>query len=276
MASHKPKMASAVFEVYKTRVTPDYARELLHLYNTANRGIRRGGLKRLIDEMKAGRWKFNGSPIRFAKDGTMLDGQHTLLACAESGVIIECVFMKGLDRDVFDTIDVGTKRTCGDTLYVAGEKNPSILAAALGWVHRYMTNSVPANEVISSTKIEEVLLQHAGIRESLQLVGGLKVKIMPLSILVALHYLFARKDALLAEAFIDAVISGANLAPGDPVYMLRERLLSNMISNRKVRAAYLMALAIKAWNAMRKSKPIKQLSWRGAGEDAPEVFPIIE
>ncbi len=269
-------MASATFEVYKTRVTPEYARELLHQFNTANRNIRPPALRRLIDEMKTGRWKFNGNPIRFAKDGTMLDGQHTLLACAESGVTIEVVFMLGLDRDCFDTIDVGTKRTCGDTLFVKGEKNPVILAAALGWVHRYMTGTVPALESVSSTKIEEVLKQHTGIRESVQLVGSTKVKIMPMSVLVALHYLFARKDSVLAEVFIDSVITGANLGPGDPIYMLRERLLNNMLSNRKVRPAYLMALSIKSWNAMRKSKPIKQLSWRGAGEDSPEAFPVIE
>lgn len=57
----------------KTIITPKKARELLKL-NTRNRKLSKALVSKYAGDMRAGRWPYNGDPIRVSKDGVLLDG----------------------------------------------------------------------------------------------------------------------------------------------------------------------------------------------------------
>ncbi len=267
------------FDMVRTRITPEYARELL-LKNTCNRNLSWNAIKRHIVEMKAGRWKFNGDTVRISSANVLLDGQHKLHACAESGVTIECILVKGLAPDVFDTIDTGRKRSGGDIFGIRGEKHATLLASVLSVVHHYqVTKYSTHNPGYPATLLEEVLDKNPTIRRSVAMIGNAtkKTRFIPGSVLASLHYLFSQLDGILADAFVDALVTGTNLDKTDPIFLLRERLINNQISKGKLPPYYIMALTIKTWNAVRKGKSLKVLVWKGgSANEAPEPFPIIE
>lgn len=103
----------------KTTITPKKAKELLEK-NTSNRALNKRHVEFLSKEMKDGKFVFNGNSIVVAKDGTLLDGQHRLHACINSGVSFETVLVSGVKNDAFKTIDTGKTRNASDVLSSLG------------------------------------------------------------------------------------------------------------------------------------------------------------
>jgi len=253
-------------------ITPEIAAKMLE-QNTMNRPLSKPHVANLKREMLAGRWKFNGDTI--ATNGTALvDGQHRLQACVESGVAFETLVVEGIPQGVFDTKDVGKRRSKADTLAVKGEKNTRALAATLVFVDEYITGTVIKRRNYTNMEVEALLEKYPGIQESVAL-GKHYNKRFPLSptMIGGCHYLFSRKDEELAELFFDALVKGLDLQDDDPVYLLRERINLNAFSKAKLPPRDIFALMIKAWNATREGKKLKLLRWSaGAGEP----FPLIK
>lgn len=100
-------------------ITPEMALDML-CRNSSNRKVRNDRVKYYADQMRSGNWHLTGQGITFAKDGTLLDGQHRLHA------IVECEIPQTMlvvyDADKVATYDCGLKRTVVDQLQLAGEK----------------------------------------------------------------------------------------------------------------------------------------------------------
>jgi hypothetical protein len=253
-------------------ITPEVARRMLDL-NTNNRPLRKSHVEHLSREMKLGRWKVNGDTICL-NGSRLIDGQHRLAACVESGCSFETLVVSGVDSDVFDTKDVGKKRTASDTLSVRGEINTALLAATLALVERYMTGRILSKLSFTNIEVEQALNKYPGVRESVYRSKN-RTRLAPGSVVAACHYLFSQIDAEQADQFMGDIIGGHNLSPHDSVYMLRERLMNNAISKAKLKPEYIMALFIKTWNARRTGKMLRQLIYRTEGK-TPEQFPIAQ
>jgi hypothetical protein len=266
-------MNPKLFDSAREKITPEHARQLL-LLNKRNRPMDFHHVRVLAREMQAGHWKFNGDSIRISTANNILDGQHRLHAIITSGVTIECLIVRGLPDDAFDTIDVGKKRTGGDIFFIKGEKDCNVLAAALQLVHGYYDNRLTPRKTYPITVLEEALILHPAIRNSVTFAKEKKAKLLPQSACSALHYLFSEKDKLLADIFIESLATGTGLRLEDTIWLLRERLIKNLSDRAKLPTHYIMALAIKTWNAERKGRKMRGLSWRG-GEDSPEACPEI-
>lgn len=259
-------------QTYWKTITPSLASEWLRT-NSRNRPVKDHHVRYLAGEMTAGRWQENGETIK--KNGDkLLDGQHRLLACVRAGVPFRSLVVEGLNDSVFMSIDGGVGRSGSDTLSVMGEKNTKRLAAALSIVESYFTGTMgPKRKKFSNLQIEDLLLKHPGIRASvnLQLVSS---KLAPPATMAAFHYLFSQKDKAMADEFIEKVLKGHNMTPGDPACAMRERLIRNSLDKAKLEPDYIAALLIKAWNATRGGQQIKSLSFRDRGEQR-EAFPLI-
>lgn len=266
-------MNPKTFDTARVKIDPEYARQLL-LLNRNNRPMNFDHVRMLAREMAAGHWKFNGDSIKISKGDRLMDGQHRLHAIIQSGVTIECLIVRGLEDDIFDTIDVGRKRTGGDIFAIKGERNTNVLSAALNLVTNYEECRMTPRKTYPITVLEITLGEHPAIRNSVDLSTKKKAKLLPQSASAALHYLFSRKDPLMADLFLESIVTGTGLKTTDSVYLLRERLISNLSAKAKLPTHYMMALAIKTWNAERKNRQLRGLSWRG-GEDSPEAFPEI-
>lgn len=64
----------------RVTITPEKAKTLL-VMNTKNRKLSRKLVQKYASDMAAGRWPYNGDPIRVSVSNVLLDGQHRLEAC---------------------------------------------------------------------------------------------------------------------------------------------------------------------------------------------------
>jgi len=253
-------------------ITPEIASKMLEA-NSSNRPLNEANVAALVKEMKGGRWKINGDMIRFSDSNIIIDGQHRLHAVVRSGITMQSWVMDGLPSDVFDTIDVGKRRSAGDTLGCRGEKNACRMAAALIMIDKYMTGRLEKSVQYSNTEVEGLLAKYPDVRESLKITLNGKGLLLP-SVFDSCHYLFSKKDPVMTEVFIERIFKGVGLHEGDPWYVLRERLLTNSIANAKLSKAFTMALCIKAWNAARQGKRITKLQLNLV-DGKMGVFPIV-
>lgn len=261
-------------EAIAVTITPELATAMLE-NNPRNRPLKRLHVAFLCEEMRNGRWKFNGDTIRIATDGSLIDGQHRLEAVRQTGVSIKTLLVNGLDPDVFDTIDGNAKRSAGDTLSVAGEKNGRTLAAALVVADDLLTGKTDFVRTIkvSNAEILNMLERHPDIRKSINW-GNALCRLSPASVTVALHYIFSLKNQEKADEFFHLVATGENLEIHNPAYLLRQRLIDNATAKGKLTRRYTSALFVKAWNSWRAGAKLKYLRFREVGDTA-ETFPIV-
>jgi hypothetical protein len=255
-------------------ITPELAAELL-TNNPGNRLVADGVVAKYRRDMSAGRWLLNGQTIKIGKTGRLLDGQHRLHACVQSSASFPAIVVRGVDEDVFDTFDLGGRRSYANVLQERGEKNTAALAASLRWVWTFEEGKIFDRVTVpTNSELDATLAKHEGIIGSLRYANQIKHVIAP-GLGIALHYLWSQKSPEEANEFMDRIADGQSLTKGMPAYHLRERLISDK-NARKVRMAESerFVLAIKAWNAFRQKKRVVQLSWRGKGP-AREALPEI-
>jgi hypothetical protein len=274
--NRRDKMNEDIFKsitITKSVITATDAATMLES-NTKNRPMRARHVVKLTNEMRSGYWKFNGDTIRISKEGIMLDGQHRLTACVKSGITFGAIIVSGLDADVFDTIDAGAKRMPSDALALKGEANSVALASSLVVMHHYLTGATASKSALTTPQTDEVLKAHPEIRKSVSLISNYAYrKFMPISVLAAYHYLFAKINEGQADAFMADLLTGANLDPLDPVLALRAKMIKNAMSTTKISKENISAVLVKAWNARRSGRFVKKLRW---ALDGSENFPKIK
>lgn len=251
-------------------ISPVIAKRMLE-GNIHNRPLNQRHVEFLSREMSTGSWKFNGESIKLNGD-KLIDGQHRLQACVQSGHPFKTIVVSGLDSETFDTIDCGRNRNGSDTLALLGEKNTNVLASAVsflinmdkGYINRHRSR-------IPNSAIKSKLEHNPEIRRSVRLVSSSnKSCLMSASVLAALHFLFSKADTELADAFVSGVINGDGLDDDSPVFKLREKLIASKMRRLKFPRDYWPAMAIKAWNLFFMGKTVKYLRYLDT-----EKFPKI-
>lgn len=253
-------------------ITPTLAAIMLK-FNTGNRPVKQNNLERIIAEMKAGRFVFNGDAIRFSSDQRLIDGQHRLMACVETGLTFTSVVIEGIDQKAFSTIDSGRKREAGDVLAISGFSNSKVMAAAIRLVV-FINSGNKTIQSISMTGAEVLELSKTmlpGIVESTHYAAGKKNTPLTRSSIAALHYLFSQKDPVKAATFFEKLRTGENLSGRHPILLLRNALEYGHKSKRSLAIESEIALTIKAWNHFRRGNEIKSLRYRD-----DEAFPRID
>lgn len=100
-------------------VTPYIASEWLSR-NGVNRKINDQNVQKYIIDMKNGRWNIGESAIVFDKDGTLINGQHRLIACVRSGVSFRSIVRLNAERKEIAAMDSGGTRKESDSLWMSG------------------------------------------------------------------------------------------------------------------------------------------------------------
>lgn len=253
-------------------ITPEMANDWL-LRNPINRPLNLGWIDDLRREMDLGRWKLNGQTICITDKDEILDGQHRLTACVLSDSSFMSFVIFGLPREVFDTIDVGRKRTPAEALRMLGHKNTIKLASALATIERINTGKARKNVHYGIIDIEELVNKYPGVDQSVHLCMGCSL-VAP-SLMSAMHYLFSQKDPDAADEFFAQLSEGYGLGRGDPVCLLRDKMLNNKTARAKLPRGIVTAFIIKAWNARRAGRKMKTLRFQDHGKGS-EVFPEIK
>lgn len=255
-------------------ITPETAAAMLTT-NAMNRPISRAHVERLSGAMQRGEWELNGATIKVASTGRLLDGQHRLTACVESGRPFKTLVVRGLPESAFGTIDqVARSRKISDVLAIETGANMKNVVAALMVLYQMrtlgeVTVSVgKACDGFSVSVAREMLLKHPGIIESVSVSNS--IPMFRNAQCAALHYLFGIVDGDLAGEFAEVLRSGSTKLRR-PFNMFREGLIRLRATSAVPSRRDASARAIKAFNAERIGKSVSILTWR-----ANEEFPLID
>lgn len=279
-------------------VTPADAQGWLE-ENVLNRNISWETVGNLSDQIKANDWQLDGNAIKFGiatpefieeltnkvgehdikvGDNVLLDGQHRLLAIIDAGIPVPTYVIHGLDPKAQMVMDTGRRRSLGDQLKLRGEKNTQQLAAtitrviltrigekALRTPARYRPSTAQALRFLD----KEPTIRQAVIegRRTATKLGGTS-----LAVLATCFYLFNDIDTAGCDEFFERLRDGEGLPSGDPILMLRNRLIANNRNRGETPPYIVQAWVIKAWNSFRKDLPMSQVSFRAIGQN-PEAFP---
>ena len=274
---NEQKTLAPGIEAEVVTITPARAAELLQS-NTHNRNVSNTNLLKIKTALTRGEWRFNGEAIKVATDGTILDGQHRLIACADTGIPFVSLVITGLPHETQATMDTGKTRELKDVLALRGHKKVNALAATAKAVIRAeqysvkvalkpssvypVTTAQGVKRVESDPAIKEAALEGVKFGKI-----GLPGKIASLFI-----YRFTKIDADDA-VFFERLLSGAGLAEDDPIFQLRETLRASRDNFKGERnPAHIGALVIKAWNKYRAGEQCSTLRFRVGGSN-PERYP---
>lgn len=239
-------------------ITPDVAERYLGK-NTHNRPIRHRTVSTYAADMTAGHWRWNGEGIKFAVDGTLLDGQHRLLAIVESGCTVTMPVFRGLPQETQETIDGGIKRKFSDVLALRGESSAIALAAVVRGVRRWedgARRSIVGGggaRPYSNAELLQTLHDHPELRDVAKHATHDAARCdLPGSVVGLCRWLFDDIDPVDADYFFARLTDGADHQNGEPIYVLRRTLSGTREVRGERNNDFLIAVTIKAWNVYRE------------------------
>lgn len=260
-------------------ISPKQARAYLEA-NVHNRNLREGRVQALAGAIHRGEWRETGDPIKFNGDGSLIDGQHRLAAIAKAGRRVTVWVARGVEEQVQEVVDTGSKRTLGDMLKLRGYENWNNLASATRSLWLYKKHGFPvtdggwapptAQELLRLVELEKQLPEFVVKMNALSRRDpALR---LPHGATTAMWMVFSKKASPEdADAFFDQL-----LAPTDgALVVLRKRLLQANAPHSRMPAKLKVALLVKAWNAWLRGERPRQLSWRAGGKQK-EDFPKVE
>jgi len=252
-------------------ITPEMAALLLKK-NPDNRNLSKKRISEIRADLERGRYVLNGEPIIVSREGLLNDGQHRLIACIESGVTFRSLVVFGVARSSRLTLDQGGARTVADYLDMGGATdNTKVTATVARMLWQYAKHGslkrgggdrgtgsrgwpTKAEIMIVADQCErEIQRGILAVQTSSKLIGSY-------SFVVFCHIVLSRADESAGPIFIERLLDGANLKAESPIFLLRERF----INDPKMRQPERFEAVVRAWNAMRKGKPLTKLMIMGS------------
>ena len=248
--------------------TPQKAKTIL-AKGGPNRRVSENTVNRYATAMADGRWSMNGETIKISRAGKLLDGQHRLQAVILSGKKVEILTVRGLMPKTQATVDDGFKRNLAHVLDIAGEKHSTTLSFSLSLLRRWDNDTL--NQVRSRSgrgprrdECVDMLQKYPGIRDYVghKFTTASKRTIGSAGLFAVCWYICSQNNKDLADFFFEQLATGVGLGASDPVYLLRERLLTSKLTKdprHKLDTLQKLTLISYAWNASVEKRPLKQL-----------------
>jgi hypothetical protein len=262
-------------------VTPEMADEWL-AFNTNNRNVRQVHVNKLAETLV----DYHPSTISRACDGTVLDGQHRLLAIRQREKGAWMLVIEGVPSEMQNMIDTGKTRTSGDVLGLNGYSNRNALASTartcMLWERdpslTSFTGQMMPVEVLVYVQQHPELFHHVeqATRLSARSLGmkqptGSRLAVCRIAIERAFGEAFA-------DAFLRSLVLGVDISEDSVIFKTRSRLMS--ISSGKDHAIGLnpfknarmaMWMVLRCAVAHRNGESMKKIVYRS--DDAP--MPIL-
>jgi hypothetical protein len=244
-------------------VTPEMAKQFL-LINSRNRPVMASRVAEFESQLLRGELQLTHQGIAISETNVLLDGQHRLIAIANTGISAEMLVSTGLPDTVFTVLDTGARRKPSDVLSMDGAKNTTATASGIKLYILFTeapglvwTGNTPTR-LVSTTRIEK---EYKSDKETWEWAGSSAASCAankicspgPITCLLYLahqHYGYARKYL---EAFTMQIKIGDNLFPGDPILAYRNKMISAPRSSPQSR----LADYIKLFNAYSTGQQLK-------------------
>lgn len=262
-------------------ISPDTAMRLLS-NNKHNRPINEVNLNGIIHDMKRDNFHLTGESIKVSKSGMLLDGQHRLMAITKTGKTAKMFVMRGLDDEAFKYIDTGRTRKASDVLGIEGVANPARISAIVKFIINFKNGAYSnmaqnklrnrgSKSIITNADVSKFVAQNSdSINESIPYGFCKENKLLSGALLASLHYIFKGINAEDAEKFCWGLASGESISKSSPIYLLRNKLLQDIRSTRKMGRLERIGVICKAWNAYRKKQVLQVLRWDSIKEPFPK------
>lgn len=257
-------------------LTPELAEKLL-ASNPNNRKLSRTTVDKMKRDIEAGNWELNGETIIVSEDGSLNDGQHRCTSVVETGRVIKTAFWFGATRASRMTVDTGAVRTVGNFLEMRGVQNSKTVAACCNWlIQLERTGSISPAPDRTPTKQEQLewWQSNRNIEDSVSFVANGSDKVGGRSLLAVAHFTFQQIDPVAADYFIQRLIKGDGLMANDPIWKLREQLISKYVQMRdgkrggRLTPAEKFSAIVQAWNAKRTGRRTVRITFKG---DIPKI-----
>lgn len=237
------------------------------LQNKTNRRLSEKLVVHFVNQMRQGNWELTGDSIKFAIDGTLLDGQHRLNAIVKYDKPVESIIVEGLKKEVFSVLDTGKVRSAADIISASGYRNSTNLAAisraillykagrysqTAGDKHFKVTNKMCLEFVEKTKELEE-------IASYCQNHIYQNFRFAPLSIIGMLYFIFSRKNQTKCDDFFAKYSNGIDLGETNPIRHLREKLMKDSVNKSRLNATDKAALIVYTWNNFMQNKKVTQL-----------------
>lgn len=238
---------------YRVKVTPEAAEEWL-TRNAKNRTVRPKKVAQYVADMLAGRWMFTGDPIQFDTDRRLINGQHRLQAVIEAGVPQEFLVITDLPAEAQLYMDQGSKRTPGDQMRLSFpdlRDSNHVAAVASTLIKLEQGDFLSRDRLVSAPDVVEWSRPRlASLAVATQRMRRVRhaVRVSP-ALCGAVAWLSARNYPNQADRFWDTLTTGEDLAAGDPILALRNKLLHRVSTGARWTAGEELYYMIRAWNA---------------------------
>lgn len=244
-------------------VTPEIAADMMRHLPDTQRKTSASFVRSYAEELKSGQWRAHAQPIQIATDGTVIDGQHRLLAIIESGVPMECVIAEGVDPAAFAFIDIGRRRvaaqfiegpnshmvTLAAQLLIAYEKTGGTLTNAHHMVRRLDIEST-LGYVVDHPEIVELAALSRAVYVGSRIHAGTHLALLA-------RLAVGRYENRISE-WCNALIGGDSLGAGDPRLALRNRWMREYrVLNGQGFLTKRWFMLVRTWNAFVNDESLK-------------------
>lgn len=252
-------------------ITPEEASGLLSRF-FANGKVDQRLLTAYARDMAEGRWSLNGAPLVLSDNERVLDGRIRLLACVQAQASFNTLIVEGIQASAYESIDAVRKRTLADVLSIRHERHGRSLAAGLRIISSYLMGAAPgAGRTTSPTVLLSLLEEHPEIRDSI-MPAMAAMPLLPHGCGIALHHLMSRVDPAKADRFLALIGEPVGSEDIRPVLHLRQVLTEMRGRGGSRKQSYVLAIAIKAWNAFRAGAELKLLRYAPEREAFPKIL----
>jgi hypothetical protein len=253
-------------------IGPEDASFILDNHNKRNRRSEKKTVDEYARAMTNDEWHFIGDPVRFDKDGNLLDGQQRLAAVAQSGCPQTFVVIRNLERDDQRYMDGGRKRTAIDQLRIEGLTNAAVIAGIASLFMHWQADDLPWFNIKFSTfeVVEWVESNLDSVEAAAKHADSCyRATRASKSIMGAAYLVFsAAADVDTATEFMNLIATGAGLDTGSPVLLLRQKMVewANRRPGQRPQRHEMLYFVVRTWNAWRKGEKLTKLQIPVGGE----------
>lgn len=231
-------------------VTPEIAAKWIET-GAPNRKPARHQINIFANAMKAGRWEYNGQDIILDRDGHLIDGQHRLLAVIKSGQNVVMGVKRGVPSEAFMTIDSGKARNVADIVSMISDVDRKRAASIARYAHSFDTTGhfayaatrMDVTDYFIKWQEQIEAISSAPIFHRRPLIHDSSVGVI--GFFATRHGVYTVEDW---QEFIQPVITGENLKPGDPRFALRDWAINRKFREKgKIDPGRMNHAIIRAW-----------------------------
>lgn len=240
-------------------ITPEIAVKMLE-QNVSNRPIRQPRVNQYAESMKRGKWTLTGEGIKIGipnEQGVceLIDGQHRLWACVESGCAFDTWVMENVTEDAKTFIDSGLPRSMGDVIGLAGMDHQNLRASTarlvLGWREGVLQNSNRWQVAVTRDKVLDYIRENYDAQaDAIRTAATVRRNTTGSTTAIAAFIMEIRRaNPSKAEEFIEAWITGENLDAESPIRALRQWTMMRTANNKRTENPLHILVMVRAWNA---------------------------